>query len=401
MNSMCIYIYNNGDCVWWCHWFLVISVFHFLSAALATDSNCNQCFVPYLVCALLCCKASTSQSKIPWHLGRKNSTCRAHQVRLQRVCYIISGRLIGRAASIVAVWQPNSTEVGSQNRFWAALSTSADAKIIPTPSCTAKGFCRITKGRSDSHLVALAINLSWNLFSWISAGWRAVTSSGHFSLFPTKVVVLNFRPKTISTNCPFFPVGFCAGNFIHDKNGKQPPSNLVDRTCFNKPSYNGWVVTNPWCHWRPWMGHLALCHWLMYPCIFHSYRFAPLYPLYPVLATDFLRCCHARMIAACYWYPKNLTCAVATTDLSHPALQGSSDLFALSQLRMRHELACLVYRTFVYEATEAESSATQSRLLREQVSQRAPAADRQSGFTFEIIWNQMHTLFDIATDCFT
>ena len=97
------------------------------------------------------------------------------------------------------------------------------------------------------------------------------------------------------------------------------------------------------------------------------------------------------MIAACY--PKNLTCAVATTDLSHPALQGSSDLFALSQLRMRHELACLVYRTFVYEATEAESSATQSRLLREQVSQRAPAADRQSGFTFEIILKpDAHTL---------
>lgn len=233
MNSMCIYIYN-GDCVWWCHWFLVISVFHFLSAALATDSNCNQCCLPYLVCALLCCKASTSQSKIPWHLGRKNSTCRAHQVRLQRVCYIISGRLIGRAASIVAVWQPNSTEVGSQNRFWAALSTCADAKIIPTPSCIAKGFCCITKGRSTSNLVALAINLSWNLFSWISAGWRAVTSSGHFSLFPT-VVVLNFRPKTISTNCPFFPVGFCASNFIHDKNCKQPPSDLVNRTCLNKP----------------------------------------------------------------------------------------------------------------------------------------------------------------------
>ena len=185
---LCVYIYNyiyNGACVWWCHWFLVISVFHFLSAALATDSNCNQCCLPYLVCALLCCKASTSQSKIPWPLGRKNSTRRAHQVRLQRVCYIISGRLIGRAASIVAVWQPNSTEVGSQNRFWAALSTSADAKIIPTPSCTAKGFCRITKGRSTSHLVALAINLSWNLFSWISAGvpWHP------------RVISAFFRPK--------------------------------------------------------------------------------------------------------------------------------------------------------------------------------------------------------------
>jgi hypothetical protein len=49
------------------------------------------------------------------------------------------------------------------------------------------------------------------------------------------VVVLIFCPKTISTNCPFFPVGFCASNFIHDKNCKQPPSDLVNRTCLNKP----------------------------------------------------------------------------------------------------------------------------------------------------------------------
>ena len=113
------------------------------------------------------------------------------------VCDIISGRLIwliGTAASIVAVSQPNSTEVGSQNRSWAALSTFADAKMLPTPSCTDKGFCRITNGRSDSHLVALSINLSWSLFAWILAGWRAMIFSGHFRLFPTKVVVLSFPP---------------------------------------------------------------------------------------------------------------------------------------------------------------------------------------------------------------
>ena len=112
-----IYIYTHIEYVRWCHWFLarpwpqlpiimLLTLFGLCAPLLQGERFSKQN-------SLASCFARTAPV-LP---------IRSDYRGYMRVCDIISGR-----------WHPNSTEAGSRNRLWAALSTCADAKVIRTCS---------------------------------------------------------------------------------------------------------------------------------------------------------------------------------------------------------------------------------------------------------------------------
>ena len=152
------------------------------------------------------------------------------------------------------------------------------------------------------------------------------------------------------------------------------------------------------------MGHLALCHWLMYPCIFHHIS---LLPVCPVIST---------ISSIGYWFFAMLPC-----ENDSRLLPQKSYLCCCDNGPFTPSLAGIQRSVCIVSTTDAAWTRL-PRLpyvcLRSywgwkfgdsiQTTQRAgvPKSPSSRSTIRVSVWHHFetrctHTLFDIATDCFT